>query len=112
MQKILLFSLLCTGCLVSAPVRATVVHRQQISQIFAGERYWQLAQFHRHQERRYLVYYRNKNGLVWIFAGFYLNRRDAERAARRLEWRGYRTDIRLRVREAEDSRGSGDWDRR
>ncbi len=108
MKKIILFSLLCAGFLVPTPVAANILATQTVSQIFRGESNSLIAQYHGRQERRYYVYYRSPDGriLAWILEGFHVDRRDAERAARRLERRGYRTDIRER-REAEHHGGWG-----
>ncbi|MFH7024070.1 MAG: hypothetical protein ACHBN1_01350 [Heteroscytonema crispum UTEX LB 1556] len=43
--------------------------------------------------RQFVVYYRSRDDRKWIFVSTHYNRRDAERAANRLERRGYRTQI-------------------
>ncbi len=106
MQKIILFSVLCTGFVMTMPIRASGLDRQEASRNFVGSGDGNenrstnslLAQDRRHETRWYYVYYRKPRDLVWIFGGFYTSRRDAERAARRWEWRGYRTDIREKSR--------------
>lgn len=111
MNKIIPISLLYTVVLASTPVVANALDPQQTRQNFYGQVNLQLAQYRGRQEQRYYVYYRNPRDRfgIWILAGFHVDRRDAERAARRWEQRGYRTDIRLR-REANHHGGWG-WGR-
>ena len=98
MNKTILISLVCMGFLVPMPVAANTPEPQQVDRDFRGESNSLIAQFRRHSDRRYYVYYRSPQGriLTWILDGFHVERRDAERAARRWERRGYRTDIRER----------------
>jgi hypothetical protein len=105
MNKIIILSLACIGFLVPIPVAANAPDLQQIDRNFCD---LLIAQYRGRQERRYYVYYRSPNGRIvaWILDGFHVDRRDAERAARRLERRGYRTDIRER-REYEHHGGWG-----
>jgi hypothetical protein len=112
MSKLISISLICMGFLASAPVVVNALDSQQSRQNVHGQANLQLAQYRGRQEQRYYVYYRNPQDRVgvWILAGFHVDRRDAERAARRWEQRGYRTDIRLR-REA-DHHNRWSWDRR
>lgn len=111
MSNIIPISLICIGCLVSTPFVANALDSQNSIQNFQEPGNLQLAQYRGRQEQRYYVYYRNPQDRVgvWILDGFHVERRDAERAARRWERRGYRTDIRLR-REANHHRGWG-WGR-
>ncbi len=53
-----------------------------------------LAQFRRN-DRQFNVYYRNRGDRSWILENSYYNRREANRAARRLERRGYNTYVQL-----------------
>jgi hypothetical protein len=108
MSKIISISLIYIGLLATTPFVANALNPQKSRQNFYGQTNLQLAQYRGRQEQRYYVYYRNPRDRVgiWILAGFHINRRDAERAARRWERRGYRTDIRLR-REAEHHGGWG-----
>jgi hypothetical protein len=46
-----------------------------------------------YRDRPFVVYYRSRDDRKWIFESIHYNRRDARRAANRLERRGYRTRI-------------------
>jgi hypothetical protein len=96
------------GVLLPMPGATNALDPQQIDRNFRGESNLLIAQYRGRQEHRYYVYYRSPHAriLTWILDGFHVERRDAERAARRLERRGYRTDIRQR-REAEHHDGWG-----
>lgn len=112
MSRLISISLIYIGFLACTPCVANALDPQQTRQNFYGQANLQLAQYRGRQEQRYYVYYRNPRDRVgiWILAGFHVDRRDAERAARRWVRRGYRTDIRLR-REA-DHHNRWDWGRR
>ncbi|MEH2353457.1 hypothetical protein [Nostoc sp.] len=45
------------------------------------------------RDRLFIVYYRSHDDRKWIYVSKHYNRRDARRAANRLERRGYRTQI-------------------
>lgn len=111
MNKIITISLMYVGFLASTPFTANALDPQNSIQNLHAPGNLQLAQYRGRQEQRYYVYYRNPRDRVgiWILAGFHVDRRDAERAARRGERRGYRTDIRLR-RETNHHGGWG-WGR-
>jgi hypothetical protein len=47
----------------------------------------------RYRARQFVVYYRSRDDRRWIFESIHYSRRDARRAANRLERRGYRTRI-------------------
>jgi CelD/BcsL family acetyltransferase involved in cellulose biosynthesis len=106
MNKLILFSLVCTGFLVTMPVAADVLDTPAVNQNFNGETNVRLAQFRRNQnrDRQFTVYYRSANDRQWTREGSHTDRRDAERAARRLERRGYKTYVQV-SREA--NRGMG-----
>lgn len=106
MNKLILFSLVCTGFLVTMPVAANVLDAQTVNHNFNGEPNVRLAQFRRNQnrDRQFTVYYRSPRDRQWTLEGSHANRRDADRAARRLERRGYRTYVQV-SREA--NRGMG-----
>jgi len=46
-----------------------------------------------HRDQPFVVYYRSRDDRKWIYESIHYNRRDARRAANRLERRGYRTRI-------------------
>lgn len=81
-----------------------------VSQNFGDEVKVHISQVHLPYQIGYTVHYRSPRHKKWILAGFHVDRRNAERAARRWEQRGYRTDIRVR-READHHNRWG-WGRR
>lgn len=108
MKNIIPILLVCTSCLVTTSSMASTLNMPaEINHTSYGEANLRLAQFRRHN-RQYHVYYRNSRDSRWTFGGIYANRRDAERAARRWENRGYRASIRVR---GEDANHRGNWDR-
>jgi hypothetical protein len=106
MNKLIIFSLVCTEFLVTMPVAAKALDAQTVNHNFNGEPNVRLAQFRRNQnrDRQFTVYYRSANDRQWTREGSHTDRRDAERVARRLERRGYKTYIQV-SREA--NRGMG-----
>ncbi len=95
MNKIILLSLVCTGFLVTMPFEVNALEPQQVSQSFPGTTNLRIAQFRRNQDRQFSVYYRSPRDRQWTLEGSHTNRRDAERAASRLQRRGLRTYIQL-----------------
>jgi hypothetical protein len=116
MNKIILLALACTGFVVTTPFVAQALASEKIGQNL-GTR---IAQYDRGQNRNdqnrnnqdrdnpdrdnegrryqvgdrlYVVYYRNQDDRKWIYVSKHYNRRDAQRAANRLERRGYRIQI-------------------
>ena len=92
MKKLILLSLVCTGFAATAmPFQASAgtpqIERQSDSTLT-------LAQYRRN-DRQFNVYYRNRGARSWILENSYANRREAERASRRLERRGYNTYVQL-----------------
>ena len=79
------------------PVAANTLDAQTVNQNFNQESNVRLAQFRRHQnrDRQFAVYYRSSNDRQWTLEGSHPDRRDAERAARRLERRGYKTYVQM-----------------
>jgi hypothetical protein len=62
---------------------------------FDGKQQFLLAQQDRFRfDRQYSVYYSNRRDFQWTLEGIHFNLYDAEWAARRLQRRGYKTDIR------------------
>ncbi len=111
MKKIILFSLVCTSFLAIIPIKVNALNPQQVGQNFheVKSEGVLLVQDRRYRDRQYSVYYRSPRDRQWTFEGFHPDRRDAERAARRLERRGFRTEIRGSGWDRDD-RGGG-WDR-
>ena len=105
MNKILLLSLVGAGFVVTMPIRTSALAPQIVSPNFVGgasvvekrneqqDTNSRLAQYRRYQARQYYVYYRSPREPQWTLEGPHSNRPNAERAARRLERRGYRTYI-------------------
>jgi hypothetical protein len=107
MRKIILLSLACAGLATAMPLAATALNSSGKSQGVKPEMTSQLAQYRRNYNRMYSVYYRNPRYGQWMLEGFHSNRRDAERAERRLQRRGYLTY----TRESMYGRGNRDRDR-
>jgi hypothetical protein len=111
MKKIILLALMGTGFVVTMPFTAQALDSEKIGQNLDRERNISIAQYNRDDRYRddryrddryrddrspyrvFVVYYRSRDDRKWIFVSTHYNRRDAERAADRLERRGYRTQI-------------------
>jgi hypothetical protein len=112
MNKIILLALVCTGFAVTTPFTAQALDSEKIGQNLDRETNMSLAQYDRDQyrdnqnrdyqydrnrnrDRQFSVYYRNRNDRQWTLESNYDNRRDARRAANRLERRGYITYVQV-----------------
>jgi hypothetical protein len=95
MNKIVLFSLVCTGFVSVMPAKVDAAGLAQVSQNYSGEKNVLVAQYRRNQDRQFSVYYRNRGERQWTLEGYHNNRQDAQRAANRLERRGYRTYVQV-----------------
>ncbi|BAZ48734.1 hypothetical protein NIES4103_13430 [Nostoc sp. NIES-4103] len=99
MKKIILLALVGTGFIVTMPFTAQALDSEKIGHNLDREPNMSIAQYDRdryrdNQYRRpFVVYYRSRDDRKWIYESIHYNRRDARRAARRLERRGYRTRI-------------------
>jgi hypothetical protein len=93
MKKLILLALLCTGFAVTTPFTAQALDSEKIAQYDRDQN--RDNQDHRYQsrDRLFVVYYRSHDDRKWIYVSKHYNRRDARRAANRLERRGYRTQI-------------------
>jgi hypothetical protein len=93
----MLLSLICMGFIASVPMSANALDRQVVSQNIHGETNLFIAQYRRNQnrDRQFSVYYRNRRDRQWTLEGYHNNRNDAQRAANRLEQRGYRTYVQV-----------------
>jgi hypothetical protein len=91
MKKIILLSLACAGLVTTMPLAATALNSAGNSQGVNQETAPLLAQYRRNYNRQYAVYYRNPRYGQWMLEGSYSDRRDAMRAERRLQRRGYLT---------------------
>ncbi len=87
---------LITGFVVTMPHRVNALNLPEISQNLDGKTNVLLAQDRHHREhRQYFVYYRAPQDRTWTLEGPHPDRQEARRAARRLERRGFRTDLRV-----------------
>ncbi|AFY35959.1 hypothetical protein [Calothrix sp. PCC 7507] len=115
MKKIILLALVCTGFVVTTPFTAQALDSEKISPNLDREPNMLLAQYDRDQnrdnrnrdnqdrdnegrryqsgDRLFIVYYRSHDDRKWIYVSKHYNRRAAQRAANRLERRGYRIQI-------------------
>jgi hypothetical protein len=108
MKKIILLALVGTGLVVTTPFTAQAVDSEKIGQNLDREPNMSIAQYNRDRyrddqyrddrserlrQRPFVVYYRSRDDRRWIYQSIHYNRRDARRAANRLERRGYRTRI-------------------
>jgi hypothetical protein len=108
MKKIILLALVGTGLVVTTPFTAQAVDSEKIGQNLDQEPNMSIAQYNRDRyrddqyrdsrserlrQRLFVVYYRSRDDRQWIYQSIHYNRRDARRAANRLERRGYRTRI-------------------
>jgi hypothetical protein len=97
MNKIIIISLVYIGFLVTMPFEANALTSQPFSQNFEGEMNLPISQGRPTYQRGYTVHYRSPRDRKWTLAGFHAERPDAERAARRLQRSGFRTQIRSRA---------------
>ena len=96
MNKIVIISLVYTGFLVAMPFEANALNLQPVSQNLLVKTNLQVAQRPTYQ-RGYTVHYRSPRDRKWTLEGFHAERPDAQRAARRLQRSGFRTQIRSRA---------------
>ena len=111
-KKIILLALVGTGFIVNMPFTAQALDSEKIGHNLDREPNMSIAQHDRDRRDRYrdnqyrdyqygddrrnrpfVVYYRSRDNRKWIYESIHYNRRDARRAANRLERRGYRTLI-------------------
>jgi hypothetical protein len=121
MKKLILLALVCTGFAVTTPLTAHALDSEKIAQYDRDQyrdnqypnnqnRDYQYdrnrnrdSPGERLRQRQFSVYYRNRNDSLserlrqrqWTFEGNHDNRRDAQRAANRLERRGYLTYVQV-----------------
>lgn len=100
MKKIILLALVGTGLVVTMPSTAQALDSEKIGHNLDREPNMSIAQYDRDQyrdnqypARPFVVYYRSRDNRKWIYQSIHYNRRDARRAAKRLERHGYRTRI-------------------
>jgi hypothetical protein len=91
----MLLSFVCMGFVASVPMSANALDPKVVNQNLPGETNLFIAQYRRNQDRQFSVYYRNRGQRQWTLEGYHNNRNDAQRAANRLERRGYRTYVQV-----------------
>ena len=79
------------------PVVANELNSQSVNQNFEGKVNSPITQTRPTYQRGYTVYYRSPRNRQWTLSGFHAERRDAERAAMRLQRSGLTTQIRSRA---------------
>ncbi|WP_310486793.1 hypothetical protein [Chamaesiphon sp. VAR_69_metabat_338] len=105
MKKLILLALVCTGFAVTTPLTAQALDSDKIAQYDRDQyrdnqyrdnqnRDYQYDR-NRNRDRQFSVYYRNRNDRQWTLESNHDNRRDAQRAANRLERRGYLTYVQV-----------------
>ncbi len=106
MKKIITISWVYAGFLLAIPFEANRLNSQTVSQNLLEETNLRVAQGRLSYQRGYTVHYRSPRDRQWTLEGFHAERGDAQRAARRLERSGFRTQIRSRA--AAERRSNGD----
>jgi phage replication-related protein YjqB (UPF0714/DUF867 family) len=94
MNKIILISLVLAGFLVAMPWTVNALDSQTVSQNFDDEVKVRISQTRPPYQIGYTVHYRSPRDRQWTLEGFHTERRDADRAARRLQRSGFRTKVR------------------
>ncbi len=94
MSKLMLISLVSVGLLVAMPLTVNALDSQIVSQNFDDEVKVQISQVRPPYQIGYTVHYRSPRDRKWTLEGFHAERRNAERAARRLQRSGFRTQVR------------------
>jgi hypothetical protein len=97
MNKIIIISLVSAGFLVTMPFEANALNSRSVNQNSLDKTNLQVAQGRPTYQRGYTVHYRSPRDRKWTLSGFHAERPDAERAARRLQRSGFRTQIRSRA---------------
>jgi hypothetical protein len=97
MKQIVPIALICMGFLVTAPFAANALDLPEVSLNLERETKVLPAQVHPPYAIGHTVHYRSLRDKKWTLEGFHAERRDAERAARRLRRLGFRTQIRSRA---------------
>jgi uncharacterized protein YxeA len=102
MNKIILLALVCTGFVATTPFTAHALDSDKIAQYNRDQ--YRDNQYPNNQNRDYQYDRNNRNRdsrserlrqRQWTFEGNHDNRRDAQRAANRLERRGYLTYVQV-----------------
>jgi hypothetical protein len=114
MYKIIIISLVYTVFLVAMPFDANALNSQPVNQNLLEKTNLRVAQSRPTYQIGYTVHYRSPRvggaspleNRQWTLAGFHAELPDAERAARRLQQSGFKTQIRSRA--AAERRLTGD----
>jgi CelD/BcsL family acetyltransferase involved in cellulose biosynthesis len=96
-NEIMLLSLVCMGFVASIPTSANALDSQVVSQNLHGQTNQLIAQDrdNRNRDRQFTVYYRNRGDRQWTREDSHTDRREAQRAADKLERRGYKTYVQM-----------------
>jgi hypothetical protein len=97
MNKLIIISLVYTGVLVAIPFEVNALNSQPVNQNLPEKINLPISQGRPTYQRGYTVHYRTPRDRKWTLEGFHAERPDAERAARRLQRSGFRTQIRSRA---------------
>ena len=97
MKKLITISWVSAGFLVAIPFAANALNLQTVSQNLLEKTNLRVAHSRPTYQRGYTVHYRSPRDRKWTLSGFHAERPDAQRAARRLERSGFRTQIRSRA---------------
>jgi hypothetical protein len=111
MKKLILLALVCTGFAVTTPFTAQALDSEKIAQYVGVASPLENRDQNRDNQNRdeqyrdsegrpyqtgdrlFVVYYRNHDDRKWIYESKHYSRRAAQRAANRLERRGYQIQI-------------------
>jgi hypothetical protein len=96
MKKLIILSLVSMGFSVAIPVEVNALDLPTINQNFRVKTNLRVAQVHPPYQIGYTVHYRSSRDRKWTLEGFHLERRNVERAARRLRRLGFRAEVRWR----------------
>jgi hypothetical protein len=108
MNKIIVISLVSAGFLVTMPFETNALNLRSVNQNLLEKTNLQVAQNRPTYQRGYTVHYRSHRDRKWTLEGFHAERPDAERAARRLQRNGFRTQIRWRSLSEGESRAAAE----
>jgi hypothetical protein len=108
MKKLILLALVCTGFAVTTPFTSQALDSDKIAQYDRDQNRDNRNRDNQNRDEQYrdsegrpyqsgarlfVVYYRSPDNRKWIYVSKHYNQRAAQRAADRLERRGYRIQI-------------------
>jgi hypothetical protein len=100
MKKLILLALVCTGFAVTTPFTAHALDSEKVAQYDRDQNRNDQDRDNEGRDtqscnRLFIVYYRSDDDRRWMYVSKHCNRRAAQRAANRLERRGYRTYVQV-----------------